>query len=85
MCQKPVSSERINVCADCLDEYDLNPKPFDKWPGWAQFAMRNEWERRNRERRDERHEVFYNTFEDIEGLIDPETEIWPSQSSEPQS
>jgi len=70
VCQKQVSGEKINVCADCLEEYALNPMPFRDWPAWAQFAMRNEWERRNRERRDHQHEVFYGTFDDVQRLLD---------------
>ena len=70
ICQERVSGEKINVCADCLEEYALNPMPFRDWPAWAQFAMRNEWERRNRERRDSRHEILYGTLDDFQSFED---------------
>ena len=70
ICQKPVSNAHIDVCADCLEEHDLNPRPFDEWPAWAQFAMRNEWGRRKQQRRDHRHEILYGTLEDFEDLAD---------------
>ena len=70
ICQRIVAGKHINVCGDCLEIHNLNPKPIDNWPDWAQFAVRNEWQRRNREKRDMRAEINYGTYEDLENLLD---------------
>jgi len=70
ICQCVVAGEYVNVCGDCLEAHGLNPKPMDEWPAWAQFAVRNEWRRRNRQRRDGDAEFGYGTYADLESLLD---------------